>query len=53
MSVPVTRWTGQGRRKDPPWVVSDDLWERIEPLLPVRQRRRIYPGRLPLDDLVV
>jgi transposase len=33
-----------------PWVVPDGLWERIEPLLPVRQRRFRYPGRKPLDD---
>jgi transposase len=33
-----------------PWVVSDGLWELIEPLLPRRQRRFRYPGRLPLDD---
>lgn len=37
---------GQG----PPWLVSDDLWERVESLLPVRERRRCNPGRLPLDD---
>ena len=30
--------------------VSDQLWERIEPLLPARQRRQRWPGRLPLDD---
>lgn len=36
--------------KGPPWVVSDDLWARIESLLPVRQRRSHNPGRLPLDD---
>ena len=33
-----------------PWEVSDGLWERIEPLLPVRPRRFRYPGRKPLDD---
>jgi transposase len=33
-----------------PWMVPDGLWERIEPLLPVRQRRFRYPGRKPLDD---
>jgi len=33
-----------------PWVVSDGLWERIEPLLPKRERRFRYPGRKPLDD---
>ena len=32
-----------------PWEVSDALWARIEPLLPVRQRRFRYPGRKPLD----
>ena len=37
----------------PPWVVSDGLWERIEPLLPRRERRFRYPGRKPLDDRVV
>lgn len=31
-------------------MVSDDLWARIEPLLPVRQRRSRNAGRLPLDD---
>jgi transposase len=30
--------------------VSDELWVRIEPLLPVRARRARWPGRLPLDD---
>lgn len=28
-----------------PWVVSDELWELIEPLLPRRERRLRYPGR--------
>jgi transposase len=32
-------------------LVSDDLWERVAPLLPVRApRRHRYPGRLPADD---
>jgi transposase len=30
--------------------VSDQLWEPIKPLLPQRQRRQRWPGRLPLDD---
>jgi transposase len=30
--------------------VSDELWARIEPRLPVRTRRSRWPGRLPLDD---
>ncbi|TXS47008.1 IS5 family transposase [Streptomyces sp. t39] len=33
-----------------PWIVSDDLWERIEPLLPKRERRFRYPGRKPVPD---
>src|SRR5262245_60509175 len=28
-----------------PWVVSDALWGRIEPLLPKVERRFRYPGR--------
>ncbi|MFF8196568.1 IS5 family transposase [Streptomyces bobili] len=33
-----------------PWIVSDELWERIEPLLPRKERRFRYPGRKPLPD---
>src|SRR5215216_4156686 len=33
-----------------PWDVPDRLWERIEPLLPQRERRFRYPGRKRLDD---
>ena len=33
-----------------PWVVSDELWELVEPLLPKTQRRSRYPGRLRLPD---
>nr|WP_323369656.1 IS5 family transposase [Streptomyces alkaliterrae] len=33
-----------------PWVVPDELWERIEPLLPRRERRFRYPGRKPVPD---
>jgi transposase len=33
-----------------PWIVSDALWERIEPLLPKVERRFRYPGRKRLDD---
>ena len=29
---------------------SDGLWERIEPLLPRRERRFRYPGRKPFED---
>ncbi|KOX53171.1 transposase [Streptomyces sp. NRRL F-7442] len=33
-----------------PWIVSDELWDRLEPLLPQRERRFRYPGRKPLPD---
>ncbi|WP_439959938.1 IS5 family transposase [Streptomyces griseorubiginosus] len=33
-----------------PWVVPDELWARIEPLLPVVPRRADHPGRRRLDD---
>jgi hypothetical protein len=29
-----------------PWIVSDELWERFEPLLPKKERRFRYPGRI-------
>jgi transposase len=33
-----------------PWIVSDELWELLEPLLPRKERRFRYPGRKPLPD---
>jgi transposase len=33
-----------------PWVVSDELWSRIEPFLPTVERRFRYPGRKRLSD---
>lgn len=30
--------------------MSDELWDRIEPLLPCRERRFRYPGRKPIPD---
>ena len=36
--------------QQPPWFVSDELWARIEPLLPVVPRRADHPGRKRLDD---
>src|SRR3954470_10909399 len=33
-----------------PWVVSDELWRRVEPLLPRVGRRFRYPGRKRLPD---
>lgn len=38
------------RGESPPWIVSDDLWERIEPLLPVVPRRTHNPGRKRVPD---
>jgi transposase len=35
---------------DAPWVVSDELWGLVGPLLPVRRRRSRYPGRRRLPD---
>jgi transposase len=35
-------------------LVSDTLWERVAPLLPApAPRRRLYPGRKPLNDRAV
>jgi transposase len=36
--------------EQPPWIVPDALWERIEPLLPVVPRRTDHPGRKRLDN---
>ncbi len=33
-----------------PWIVSDELWSRIEPLLRRVERRFRYPGRKRLSD---
>jgi transposase len=33
-----------------PWIVSDELWELVQPLLPKRERRFRYPGRKRLPD---
>jgi transposase len=33
-----------------PWDVSDELWVRLEPLIPKKPRRFRSPGRRPLDD---
>ena len=33
-----------------PWIVSDGLWERFEPLLPEVERRFRFPGRRRLPD---
>src|SRR4051812_8094409 len=36
--------------QQPPWILPDGLWQRIEPLLPAHQRRYRHPGRKRLDD---
>jgi transposase len=33
-----------------PWILSDELWDRLEPLLPQRERSFRYPGRKALPD---
>lgn len=33
-----------------PWIVSDDLWARMEPLLPRKERWFRHPVRKPLPD---
>ena len=33
-----------------PWIVPDELWELVEPLLPRKERRFRYPGRKRLPD---
>src|SRR6185437_722575 len=45
-------WLGRPVRmgQQPPWIVPDELWTRIEPLLPVVPRRADHPGRRRLDD---
>src|SRR5919202_945507 len=53
MRFGVRRWGSRRlvrKGEQPPWVVPDGLWERIEPLLPKRPRRFRYPGRKPFDD---
>jgi transposase len=34
-------------------LIEDDLWIRIEPLLPKKRRRKRHSGRLPLEDRAV
>jgi transposase len=33
-----------------PWIVSDELWQLVEPVLPKKERRFRYPGRKRLPD---
>jgi transposase len=48
----IIRWLRTPVRKgeQPPWIVPDGLWARIEPLLPAVPRRADHPGRKRLDD---
>lgn len=39
--------------QQPPWIVSDDLWARIQPLLPAPVRRFPNAGRKRLEDRLV
>jgi len=34
----------------PTALLDDELWRRVEPLLPIRRRRFYHPGRKRLDD---
>jgi transposase len=38
------------RGEQPPWIVPDGLWQRIEPLLPRPRRNPRYPGRKRIPD---
>jgi transposase len=38
------------RGEQPPWIVSDGLWQRIEPLLPKPERNPRHPGRKRISD---
>lgn len=38
------------RGEQPPWIVPDGLWQRIEPLLPKPERDPRHPGRNRLAD---
>jgi transposase len=42
--------TSVRKGQQPPWIVSDELWARIQPLLPGVPRRADHPGRKRLDD---
>jgi transposase len=48
----IIRLVDHGVRKgqQPPWIVSDELWARIRPLLPVVPHDPRHPGRPRLDD---
>ena len=39
----------KGKRIGDEWRLPEEMWERIQDLLPVRRRRKKNPGRKPLD----
>ena len=41
--------TTECQRIDTHWRIPDSLWERLDPLLPRRKRRRTHAGRKPLE----
>ena len=43
-------WSLVRRGEQPPWMVPDGLWQRIEPLLPQPVRKPRYPGRKRIPD---
>jgi transposase len=47
---PAARWWGMRKGEQPPWIVPDELWARIEPLLPAHPRRHRNPGRKRIPD---
>jgi hypothetical protein len=49
-AVGICRRVGRGSMAVAPWVVSDELWGLVEPLLPRKERRFRYPGRTRLPD---
>ena len=49
-SASVVKLGGVSMAGSAPWVVSDELWELVEPLLPRTPRRARYPGRKRLPD---
>src|SRR5580765_114754 len=49
-AVGIRRQAGRVPMAAAPWIVSDELWELIEPLLPKVERRFRYPGRKRLPD---
>jgi transposase len=47
---PPAGWSDRGGHAIAKFEVSDPLWERIQPLLPVVGRRHRWPGRRRIND---